>query len=156
MSLTRAQVLDFHAAMESHQRSLGVFEAVNMHEPKSAPQLRGVTASTWIQTLGPARGASGLAATTIRLEYRTRIYSSAMRENADMIEPEVIEAAAALMEAYSGDFELGGRVREVDLLGHFGPGLGWQAGYLNLEGKFYRVLDLTVPLIVNDVWPQDA
>jgi hypothetical protein len=156
VSLSAAQIRTLQDAMESDQRSLGVFEAVNMHEPKSAPQLKGVSASTWIQSLGPARGGSGLSSTTLRMAYRTRVYVTALGEQQDMIDPRVVFAAGRLMEAYSADYDLGGRVRCVDLLGTYGEPLAWQAGYLNLEGKFYRVVDVNVPLILNDVWDQSA
>jgi hypothetical protein len=60
------------------------------------------------------------------------------------------------MAAYSGDFELGGNVRNVDLLGQASEGLTAQAGYLEQDGKLYRVMTINLPLIVNDVWNQVA
>lgn len=154
MSLTAAAIKAIQDAMESHQKTLGVFEQVNMHEPKAAPQLRGASCSTWIQALGPARGGSGLVGTSVRMAYRARVYHTAMQANQDLIDPAVTFAASKLIEVYTAHFTLGGLVREVDLLGQFGDPLGWQAGYLNIEGKFYRVIDINVPLILNDVWEQ--
>jgi hypothetical protein len=47
-------------------------------------------------------------------------------------------------------------VRNVDLLGAYGAGLSALAGYLNVDNKMFRVVDLTLPLIVNNVWEQVA
>jgi hypothetical protein len=42
----------------------------------------------------------------------------------------------------------------VDLLGSAGAPLSAQAGYLNQDGRLFRVMTLTLPIIVNDVWDQ--
>lgn len=151
MQLDTSALID---AVASHAAQLGYFDAVNQHEPKSAPR-NGLTAAVWVQHLGPVPTNSGLAATSARLELRVRLYQSMLQEPQDMIDPNLVAAADALLAAYSGDFTLDGRVHKVDLLGSAGEPLQARAGYLRMEsGRMYRVLDVTLPLLVNDVWEQ--
>lgn len=138
----------------SHALALGHFDRVNTHEPKSAPG-SGVTAAVWFQSLRPVRG-SGLASTTVRLEFMLRLYAPMLSEPADAIDPATIAALDALMEELTGDYTLGGTVREVDLLGAYGEPLAARAGYLTQDQQLFRVVDVTLPLIVNDLWTQEA
>lgn len=140
-------------ALESHLRSLGVFETVNIHEPKKAPG-DGVHAALWVQSADPVPGLGGLNRTSMRLEFWTRIYKNMLSEPQDSIDTEMLEATDKVMTAYSGDFTLGGTVKMVDLLGAHGRGLSFQAGYLDQDGKKYRAYVIRLPLIVDDVWSQ--
>ena len=142
-------------AVENHQRSIGFFDHVAKHEPKAAPQ-EGLTAATWVQDIRPVQARSGLAATSARVELTTRIYKNMLAEPQDDIDTEAYAAADKLMEAYNGDFALGGVVANVDLLGAHGEPLRARAGYLNQSGSLYRVFDILTPLIINDAWTQTA
>lgn len=152
MSLNVTAILD---ALVSHAAALGHFERVNSHEPASAPG-NGLTAAVWAQQIAPVPAASGLASTTVRVVFNLRLFTTMLQEPADVIDPNMLAAVDALMAAYSGDFELGGLVRNVDLLGQHGVPLSAQAGYVQIDGTLYRVMDLAVPLICNDVWSQGA
>lgn len=140
-------------AVESHQRASGFFERVAMHEPKAAPG-QGLTAASWLQSVRPVPAGSGLQSTTGRVELVTRVYMPMLAEPQDRIDPEAYAAVDHLIATYSADFTLGGICRNVDLLGSTGEPLATRAGYLNQNGVLFRVLDLTTPLIVNDLWPQ--
>lgn len=142
-------------AVVSHAGRLGFFERINGHEPVSAPG-SGLTAAVWADSINPVAAASGLAATSARVVFMVRIYSSAIQQPLDAIDPAILAAAGALMDAYSGDFDLGGTVRNVDLLGGMGIALAAQAGYVNQDGKLMRVMTITLPVIVNDVFTQAA
>ena len=143
----------FVDAVVSHNLASGRFERVNGHEPKSAPG-NGLTAAVWADRLGPVAAASGLAVTSARLVLMNRLYSPFIQEPQDAIDPNLLSAADVLMAAYSGDFELGGLIRDVDLLGGHGVPLEGQAGYLNQDSKLFRVFTITLPLVINDAWPQ--
>lgn len=143
------------AAVESHALASGFFQAVNGHEPKSAPQ-NGLTCAVWVEQIGPARGGSGVNATSARLALFVRLYTPMVTQPEDSIDPDLMTALDALMAAYSGDFELDGLVRQVDLLGHYGDPLSARAGYLTTSGAEYRVMTITLPLVVNDLWSQSA
>lgn len=137
----------------SHALASGLFERVNAHEPKSAPG-NGLTAAVWADEIGPDPGSSGLAATSGVVTFLVRLYTSMLSEPQDAIDPLMLSAVDTLMTAYSGDFELSGAARCVDLLGQTGKTLSAKAGYLNQDSKVYRVMTITVPVIVSDVWDQ--
>lgn len=139
----------------SHAMESGLFETVNGHEPKSAPG-KGLICAVWAQSIGPARGGSGLSATSGRVEFNVRLYTNMLSEPQDAIDPTLLGATDTLLGLYSGDFDLGGTVREIDLLGSFGNPLGAQAGYLTQDGKLYRVITITLPAIINDIWSQNG
>jgi hypothetical protein len=152
MSLDASGILD---AVVSHAAASGYFDRVNTHEPKSAPG-NGLSAAVWVQNLGPAVGASGLQSTSGLLVVNLRVYQNMISEPQDAIDPNVLTAVDALMAAYSGDFQLGGDVRNIDLLGQVSDGLSAQAGYLEQDHKMYRVMTISIPMIINDIWDQAA
>jgi len=135
-----------------HALTLGVFERVNGYEPKSAPG-SGLTAAIWSQEVSPVQS-SGLASTSVRVELNTRIYSNMLAEPQDAVDPTMLDAVDLLCAAYSAGFTLGGAVRKVDLLGSDGVALSAKAGYITQDGRIYRVMTITLPLIVNDLWTQ--
>jgi hypothetical protein len=140
--------------MESHAAALGAFDRINTHEPVNAPG-GGYTTAIWVNRLDPV-SSSGLDSTSVRVEFYIRIYTSRQMEPLDAMDPEVLKRTDLLMAQYTNDFDLGGAVRNVDLLGQHGTPLSAAAGHLNLGGILYRVMTITLPLIVNDVWEQEA
>lgn len=140
-------------ALTSHAEATGLFESVNGHEPKSSPG-KGITAAIWVARIEPARGTSGLAATSALVTCTVRIFSDMLQEPQDGIDPAVVAATDALMNAYTGDFTLGGLIRHVDLLGQTRNPLFAQSGYINVSGRMFRIVDISVPMIVSDVWEQ--
>lgn len=141
-------------ALASHALSIGHFDQVNQHEPKTAPN-RGLTCAVWIDRIEPARGRSGLAMTSARVTFNVRIYQNFIKKPQDSIDPEVMEAADKLFEAYSGDFQLGDETRWIDLLGATqGHPMFSQSGYINIDNVVMRVMTITVPVIVENAWTQ--
>ena len=138
----------------SHAMSLGVFDRVNQHEPKNKPG-RGLTCAVWIDRIEPARGRSGLTATDARVVFNVRVYTNMLQTPQDAIDPQVMIATDLLFEAYSGDFQLGDDSRFVDLEGMTqGHPLFGQSGYINIDNMVYRVMTITVPVIVQNAWTQ--
>lgn len=145
-------------ALISHAQRLGIFDSVNGHEPRSAPG-RGLTYSLWIQTLRPFAPHSGLAATAAAVIYNARLQLPVPSDtaSADAMDPLLSDAAAALIAALSADFTLDGlALPGVDLLGRTGVqfGLGAEAGWMDQDSTIYRVMVLTIPIILNDIFPQ--
>lgn len=140
----------------SHAGQTGLFERINGHELTNSPPGTGLTAAIWADTIQPVPVASGLAATSARVAFMVRIYSSATQQPLDAIDPDILTAAGTLMAAYSADFDLDGSVRNVDLLGANGTPLMAQAGYVQMDGALQRVMTITLPVIVSDVFPQAA
>lgn len=150
MSLNTTAVLD---AIVSHALAAGLFDTVNSHEPKVAPGT-GLACAIWADSIRPVPTGSGLQKTTALAIFNVRIYQNMLSEPQDAIDPAMINAVDALMTAYSGDFELGGNVRNIDLLGQTTFSLSAQAGYINQDGRLYRVMTIMLPVIINDAWSQ--
>src|SRR5712691_1385637 len=149
-----AAVHDVFDKLQSHAMTLGLFETVNTHEAKGAPG-NGLWCAIWVQRIGPVRS-SGMAATSGRLELMARVGSNFIAKPEDGIDPNILSAVTTLIGKYSSNFTLGGTVREIDLLGAEGVPLSAQAGYLDISGKFFRIMDITVPIVINDLWSQNA
>lgn len=148
------QSQDIFDRLASHAMTSGLFDRVNQHEPKNGPG-RGLTAALWIDKVEPARGRSGLVSTTARVSVNVRIYTSMLQNPQDAIDPSVLDATDKMIEAYTGDFELGSEERFIDVMGITqGHPLSAQSGYINIDNKVYRVMTITVPVIVNDAWTQ--
>ena len=137
----------------SHAQQLGIFGQVNTHEYKSAPG-KGLYCEIWAETITPAR--SGLDVTSAMLTLNVRIRSDMVQEPQDAIDPNILDAVDLLMDAYTGDFELGGNARNIDLLAAASAGLRADAGYLNQDNRIFRIMTITLPIIVNDVWNQEG
>lgn len=155
MALDDATVRSLFAQLTSHAATLGVFDRVATHEPKNAPG-NGLSLVFWAQQIQPVRSLSGLNETTARLEIRARIYTNMLQEPQDAIDPNMVAAAATLMSEYSGNFELGGIVYAVDLLGSHGEGLTAQAGYINQDQRMFRVMEIVLPLIIDNAFAHAA
>lgn len=152
MALDITGILD---AVVSHAMASGHFERVNQFEPDNTPG-HGLTCGVWVDRMTPIPGASGLAGVTMLVVFNVRIYGSMQTDPPDAIDPNMVKAADALGTAYTGDFTLGGTVRNVDIKGAHGTPFDVRAGYLSLDGARYRVLTITLPAVVNDLWEEVA
>lgn len=141
-------------SLVSHAKKLGTFERVYTHEPRNAPG-NGLSCVIWGDRIDPIRS-SGLDSTSLRVAFSIRVYKPMASEPQDGIDPAVLAAVAKLMAAYSGDFTLGGDARHIDLLGAQGQAMSAQAGYLNQDGRLFRVMTITLPIIYNDCFEQVA
>jgi hypothetical protein len=146
----------YRDVLTSHAQATGLFGQVLGHEPISAPG-SGLTAAFWVSRIGPVPTGSGLRSTTARLEVMATLLEPADTEPADGVDVDMVGAVDALLTAYSGDFEAGGNVRMIDLLGAYGTPLSAVFGYTRFAGgTTYRAATLTIPLIINEVWGQVA
>lgn len=142
-------------AVVSDVQATAYFRQVLPYEPKRAPT-EGLTAAAWVQAMQPLGMLSGLTVSSGLLTFIVRIYSNMLQEPQDHIDPNMLRAASAIMRRYHDDydFDLHPLVRNVDLLGMSGTQLSCVAGYLEVDRKMYRIYDITVPVIVNDMWTQ--
>jgi hypothetical protein len=146
-------LLAYRSAAMSHAQSLGLFGQVLDHEPVSAPG-SGLIYAVWVTDVVPIPAQSGLNSVSVRMELNGRVFMPADTEPQGGVDIAVTDAVNGLMNAYAGDFELGGTVAEVDLLGMHGASVRARFGYTRLDSTTYRVATLTVPLIINDVWTE--
>lgn len=149
MALNIQSILD---VIVSHALSTGYFEAVNQYESKQSPS-SGITGAVWVDRVAPIR-TSGLNNTSVRVELQFRLYSSTLMEPYDDIDPNLTTVLDTLMRAYCGDFELGSQVRHIDIFGAYGAPLESRSGYINLDGREFRVFSIRLPLICDDLWAQ--
>lgn len=150
MSLDITTVL---TRVADHARISGAFERVLIGEPKSAPG-GGRTCAVWTGPGGPAD--SGLASTSMLMRFTVRVYVPMLQQPQDSVELDAVGAVDVLLAEYNGDFELGGAVRHVDVLGHYGNPLAFEPGYVTLDSTMFRVMDINLPLVINDVYEQVA
>src|SRR4051794_3707792 len=113
----------------SHAAEIGFFDAVNSHEPIRSHPGTGISASAWLDSITPIRS-SGLASTSELVVLTVRMYRSTTASPLDDIDAALVDAVSALMDAYQGDFTLGGLVRHVDVFGAYGTPLGVKGGYI--------------------------
>ena len=146
MSFDAAASKALFSALTSHARKLGIFDRVNSHEPENTPG-KDLSCSITLGAIAADPSASGLAMVSGTITFGVRVWSSMMQKPLDAVDPNVLGAVSILLNEYSGNFTLGGTVRDIDLLA-----LKAQPGYLNHEGKEFRVIEITVPIVVNDLW----
>lgn len=144
----------FYAIGKFLKRS-GVVSNASLGEPKSAPNGPRVQAAYWVQSVRAIGLASGVNVTTAHLLFIVRLYSNFKSTPEDKIDPDLMRAASNIMRQFHDNFDFDGTIRNVDLLGHHGDPLSCEAGYLEVDKKHYRVMDIRLPLIVNDVWTQN-
>lgn len=156
-SFNQAAVVALQAAMVSAAKQLGDFARVYAHEPRSAPGL-GLTLALWLGPIKPVTS-SGMNSVSGTVTWNGRIYKSMLGANAtedDAIDTALLSALADLFGAYAGGFTLGGTVRAIDLLGQAGTPFSAAPAYIEQDGKFFRVMDLTIPVLINDLWTEAA
>ncbi len=115
----------------------------------------GLRLAVWVDKIAPLTS-SGLSSTSGVVILNARVYGNFIEKPEDDIDPNILTAVSTLLNAYSGNFNFGGTVRSVDLLGTTGQSLSAQAGYVNIDSKLYRVMTITVPVIINDMYTQVA
>jgi hypothetical protein len=148
----KAAVKALFSQVTSHAQSLGVFPGgVNGHAPESPPG-PAAAYSTWLSDIKPVPQASGQDGITGRVEFTGHIFIRSRSRPLDEVDPEAMLLAVDLIAAYSGDFTLGGSVMEVDLLGAYGAPVGAQAAWADFQGTPFRVMETTLPLIVDNLW----
>lgn len=141
---------ELFSQIKSRAQQLGIFQGgVSTHDPETAPGKR-LYCSITLGPIVPVRS-SGLAAVSGQVTLMVHVWSSAMQRPLDSIDPQVLGAVCALMGALAGDFTLGGTVREVDLFA-----MSAQPAYVDFQGQEFRTVVLTVPVIINDMFAEEA
>lgn len=146
-------------AICSIAQRIGNLTTVEAYEPREAPDTA-MHAACWLLSVRPARAASGLASASTIVTFLVRLYIPAgdgTSQPYDGIDREMFAAVDRLLAAFCAKFTLGGRVRNVDVFGAHSPGLGTEFGYAAFsggKGKKFRIATITLPLIVNDMYPE--
>lgn len=151
MSLAFRPIRD---AVVSHAQALGVLDTVNTHKPDNAPG-HGVHAAVFVDRVRPVT-TSGLSSTSVLVSLTVLLLAHAGTEPADDVDAVLLDALDPLWTAYHGDFTLGGLVRQVDIFGAHGIALEAPFGWIDIGDTTYRAIQVTLPLVVNDTWDQEA
>lgn len=142
-------------ALISHALSLGHFQSVNSVDIGSTPVNSDLTAVIYPRRIRALAGGSGLASTSVGIDFTMRLIQAMNVDPFGSIDVQMIAAADALMNAYSEDFTLGDRIAYVDLLGQHGAALESDSGFMKLgDDQSFRIVDITIPCIISDVWNQ--
>lgn len=141
-------------AVLSHAKALRSYEVVRTGEFKSPPP-PGLTFALWVES-GPdaAVGASGLDSTSVTLTLTARSYMPMLHKPEEDIDLRMLGGVDGFLGRINADLTLGGRVRNVDVLGEIGDSLTVQWGYIEIDHKLYRIADIAITLIFNDAWEQ--
>ena len=157
--LTQAVIAGIYSAVQDFALQSGLFTSTEDHEGRNAPG-QGLSCQVLMGTIEPVR-ASGLNATSARMEFTVRVSAPRMQTPDGATDQAVMYVGAYLIGAFTNDFDVDelepeGLVREIDVLGAHGDALKFEPGWLAQDGSPYRVGELTLPLILNDVFPQGA
>ncbi len=79
-----------------------------------------------------------------------------LQEPQDSIDPAILTAVTILLGDYAGHLTLGATVRAIDLIGMHGTPLSAQAGYITIGQQMSRVIEITLPILINDMWSEIA
>lgn len=133
---------------------LGVFDSVTGHEVKSPPGT-GIICEIVFGTFNLEPNRSGLDTVSFKLVFRVRMRTTWAQQPADAIDPALLKAADALLASYCGGFTLGGLTNAIDLLGLAGgTPISAQSGYIDQGGTKYRIIEITLPVLVDDLWQE--
>jgi len=141
-------------AIVSMIKMTGYFDKVQGFEPDRKPG-SGMTAAVWFAGMRCIGAASGLDKSTAMVTFMIRLYQNRMMEPKDIIDPRLSAAASNIIRRYHDDFDFDGAVGHVDLLGAYSDGLTSVSGYLDQDKSIFRVIDISVPCVVYNVWTQD-
>lgn len=152
MAWDQAAIKGLYSQITSPFKTIGAFKSVIPHDPKAAPT--GLPAvAIWWAGIGPARGVSGLDATSARVEFQGRLYTD-FTKPAEDVETQLMTLTSLFMGVFTGGFTLGGQAMEVDLLGAYGNPLSAEAGYITHDDHQYRVAACVIPVIADGLWVQ--
>ena len=134
------------AALESHAMSLGIFRRVDTHEPENAPG-EGLSCSIHLGPIAGDGAISGQGSVSGTITFLVWVWNPMMQKPLDGVDPAVLTAVSTLLNEYSGNFTLGGSVRNIDLLR-----MRADPVYVTQEDKQFRVEQITLGIVVNDLW----
>ena len=137
-------------AVESYVQNLGLFQTVQIGEPKQ-PLGQGIHAAIFMQTVSISTVYVG-GDTRENHIVQVRIYKDMLAEQTDPqnnLESELASAVSKLMSNLLGDTDLESSIMSIDAAGMDGTQMRVDYGYIDVGGSMYRIADITVPLIVN-------
>ena len=145
-----SQIKETLSKVTSALKALGIFDGVATVEPKKPTN--GLQAAVFAASIQPAEQASGLNAASGRYVFTLRIYTDMLKEPAHRIDPELVATVDKVFDALMGGFTLGDTVLEIDVFGRHGEQLRAEYGHIEVNGTMERIVDITLPLIIDNTW----
>ena len=78
-----------------------------------------------------------------------RCYYEMLQGSTETMELTLVNAVSNIQQDLVEDSDLGGNIRNIDVAGQFGSGVGAEYGHIDQSGVLFRVADITLPLIVD-------
>lgn len=129
-------------ALESKLAASGFSLDTLDHEPSDPP----AQATAVVMFMGVSITETSLATGSGPVSFNVRFYYDAMAEPRGETEKQIARWACQVLYDLSGDFDLGdASVRNIL------PLMDSNAGFQTISGKWYRVCDIRVDVLVNDL-----
>lgn len=132
--------------VQSYLSQSGLFAAQQIGEPKSPPAV-GLAAAVFMADAGVAEVV--LDSTIERHAVTIRLYRNMLAEPLEDAEIEMANAASRILTDMYGDYDLGATVRAIDVAGIYGGGVHARWGYVEVSGVMFRIVDISLPLIID-------
>lgn len=156
MAINAIELQPMVDALLTHASRTAAFDVIMSHEPRTAPTGR-ITFACWLQNIDPVARASGLAVTSLRVEFLVRLfcpYVGPAAEDLNTMDSDMAMRVGLLMSAYTGDYQFTPADHAIDLLGMYGEPLRMRGGFATFDKTPFRICDILVPVIVYDVFDQ--
>ena len=133
--------------LESHAKKMGLFKLVQLGEPKAPPVdlTMAFFMSSAIVTHMYANGGTGEQHIIIG-----RVHMDLLAEPADKVEANLAKIVSKYMNLILADSDLGATIKTIDVAGMSGEALGAKWGIVTIDNKMFRVVDITIPCLVDD------
>ena len=141
-------IKDTLKVIESKIATSGQVKTTQVGEPKSPPSNL-PAAAIYMDSVRLYRltvdGGTGEVHTV-----NVRVYADMLQEPQEWNEYGLAEVAENLINQLFIDADLAGKIMAIDVAGMAGQGVEMRWGYLDVSGKMHRIVDITLPLLVND------
>jgi uncharacterized protein (UPF0212 family) len=132
-------------SIASFLEARGEFTTVQIGEPKSPP-VGDLSAAVF---MNDAAVVAVTLQTTVEIhEVTVRIYRNMLEEPEADNEIRLSQVLNGVVSDLLGDYDLGATIRNI-AVGEYGRTLSAAWGYVDVGGTIYRMIDLSVPMIVD-------
>ena len=144
------EIKDTLHAVETYVQNLGLFSSVQIGEPKQATG-QGLHVALYMESVSIVMiyvGGETRESHVVQL----RVYKDMLAEYPDPqnnLESELASVVSKLMSNLLGDTDLESSIMSIDAGGMDGASMTATYGYVSVGGQMYRVVDISIPLIVN-------
>ncbi len=144
------------ARLTTYAEKTGIFSAVIVGNSPSSLPVSGLVCAISGVSLTPSAQFSGLNTTSALLTCVMRIFKNKNADPIDLVDVDVFQAAVSLYEQLHTGITLSGDAIVTDILQIERDTMTAISGFVPGDNGFYQVMDLTIPIILGDVWAQNG